>query len=631
MDGLANNSIPLDHRSEISSVSVRNMISFVTGLKVLEGDGLPQQICRICLGQLVISYELKQTSLTSHAYFRRFLALPPTMRFTKDFTTVSAVCEVKPEPVVDQESGDEILYFCCLGESCAEHFPNEDHLVAHFDLVHKQTKELNEVVRTNDKFVCSICAGGFSDEVELLQHSLQVKRKPLRCDVCQFITYFQADLKLHSRSHGNLYRCVCGYSSNRKYSVQRHLGSMCCEEIYGKKASVEPIKIRRSGLEQAPTAMPLKRECDITDSELIALGFSVMYTRDLSKTYCCIKNCQDAAHDSEPQCIKHYEETHPVELESITVESSCGKAATTLKCGICRMSFQAGKYLQIHREDSFQPLFQCNTCGSDAFTRETALEHFERICTVKRFSCPCGFLTDDSSSLKAHFISKTCDRGLGLSDEETEEDPKNSEQEKTSKSPSPELQGNVKHYVCTYCCALKNSANSLKRHQQLEKDQALRQQLTFDVGREVEGVPGKMYACKWCNQPTNNVTHLVQCMVNVKEKLRCRRCLQKFVSKRRLHFHNMRGCRGRMVKARSLNCPYCERRFFHPNVLERHVTMDHPFDCSLRKLDPSRKFVCTTCGYRFRRKFCLERHMLVHNRKFKKNPIQWESVADGSA
>ncbi|XP_065094038.1 zinc finger protein 616-like [Ochlerotatus camptorhynchus] len=623
-------SLPLYHRSEISSETVLNMMAFVTGLKVNQGDGLPQQICRICLGQLLISYELKRTSIVSQSYFQKLL-LPP------DNLQAYPACDVKLEATVERETLEsrdvaleegmvrddddegEVMFFCCWNESCTENFKSEDQLVEHFMILHKQAKELNEVVRANDEFVCIICARGFNDEKELLQHSMQVKRKAFKCDVCYFITYDQAEHKFHSRSHSKLFRCVCGFTTNRKFSLQRHLVSLCCEEIYGKNASFVPVKKQRS--RRVKQALPARREkCDITRSELISMGFSVMATRDPSKFYCCISKCE-VVQDSELQCVQHYEKTHTEELQQSTTDESNEKEG--VKCKICRKVFQTVKDLQIHREDSFQPLFQCNTCGNDGFTRETALGHSERACTVNRFTCPCGFLTDEPSSLTIHFNSGMCNRGFGLLEEMKKEDTikvlpvSNADQEEVSNLSTTEQQSDVKRYICKHCGASRKSEISLRNHQRLEKMRTLRQQLSFDSGREVDGIPGKMYNCKWCNEPTNNLTHLIQCMANKKEKLRCKKCYLKFFSKRRLELHYMRGCRALPTKTKLLNynCPYCERRFYHPSVLERHVTMDHRIDWNQRELDPTRKYICTTCGFRFRRKFCLNRHMIVHSRK----------------
>lgn len=373
---------------------------------------------------------------------------------------------------------------------------------------------------------------------------------------------------------------------------------------------------------------PQKEKCDITNDELISMGFSVVQTREPSKFYCCISKCH-VEQDSELQCVQHYEETHSAEL--LTAVESSGKEGVT--CKICRKVFPAVEDLQIHREDSFQPSFQCNTCRNDGFTRETALAHSGKACTVDRLTCPCGFLTNESLSLTTHFHSGMCNHGFGLLEELNKEDTikvlpvPNSDQEKASNPSATEQQSDGKRYICKHCGASRKSEQSLRHHQRSEKMKTLRQQLSFDSGREVVGIPGKMYNCKWCREPTNNLTHLIQCMANRKEKLRCKKCHLMFSSKRRLEFHYRRGCRGK-AKLLSYNCPYCERRFYHPSVLERHVTMDHDWD--LRGLDPTRKHVCTTCGFRFRRKFSLDRHMNVHNRKADEKPVKMEPAMEGS-
>lgn len=377
--------------------------------------------------------------------------------------------------------------------------------------------------------------------------------------------------------------------------------------------------------------MPRQKEkCNITNDELISMGFSVVQARDPSKFYCCISECH-VEQDSEMLCVQHYEETHSAEL--LTAVESSEKERVT--CKICRKVFPAVADLQIHREDSFQPSFQCNTCGNDGFTKETALAHSGKPCTVDRFTCPCGFLTNESLSLTMHFNSGMCNHGFGLLEDLNKEDTievlpvPNSDQEEASNPPATEQQSDVKRYICKLCGALRKSKVSLRNHQRSEKMQTLRQQLAFDSGTEVAGIPGKMYNCKWCRAPTNNLTHLIQCRSNRKEILRCKKCHLKFFSRKRLEFHNRRGCRAK-AKLLNYNCPHCERRFYHPSVLERHVTMDHRADWDLRGLDPTRKYVCTTCGFRFRRKFSLERHMNVHNRKSDEKPVVMEPVAEAS-
>lgn len=71
------------------------------------------------------------------------------------------------------------------------------------------------------------------------------QNKIFKCTLCSYTTTNRQKYRSHYRTHPMHYHCFCGFSTDRKFSLQRHLRKKRCEEIYGKRFDFEQIPSRK--------------------------------------------------------------------------------------------------------------------------------------------------------------------------------------------------------------------------------------------------------------------------------------------------------------------------------------------------------------------------------------------------
>lgn len=70
--------------------------------------------------------------------------------------------------------------------------------------------------------------------------------KIYKCQYCSYISTSKSHYVRHWRTHPKNLRCLCGFTTDRKFSLRRHLTTAKCEEIYGKKVDWDDFNKRRT-------------------------------------------------------------------------------------------------------------------------------------------------------------------------------------------------------------------------------------------------------------------------------------------------------------------------------------------------------------------------------------------------
>ncbi|XP_062560326.1 zinc finger protein 337-like [Armigeres subalbatus] len=381
------------------------------------------------------------------------------------------------------------------------------------------------------------------------------KRKVYKCDHCSYIGDNRMSYMSHYKTHPTAFRCVCGFATDRKFSLQRHLVNWNCETIFGTKVDLDAYEDHRKKKRAS------SQQSEKNNDGLIGMGFTMRITRNLRMFYCCKEECQ-GEYDSEEQCAEHFEQNHKTDLLENLTQSQFNK----FTCKSCHLTFADEMSLSVHRDNLYRPLFQCNNCGKDGLSRKTAMLHSKSVCKVNRFSCSCGFLTNELSALKDHFQPDICNE---IRIESDANQPGSSKLSGQKDGTSPMTGSTDERHICKNCGIERNNHLSLQKHLRIEVRRALREQSMLDRGKAMDGIPGKVYTCRWCNEPTNNLQHLVKCMCDAKE---CATCRKRFTNIHLLTLHLKRECKTRNI---GFQCPFCENRFSHVGRLNRHISRDH--------------------------------------------------------
>ncbi|XP_053695922.1 zinc finger protein 845-like [Sabethes cyaneus] len=497
-------SLSLDLVADSTGESIRYMIFSVTGLMINKSDGMPYQICVLCMGSLTVAFEMRRLCLESEAFFRKrapILILPVAVSLLNDPTTDQINAEnIQPPPssplameikIEDEAVVEDAIYeavenhqtpgspligpeqhwnaadnmmYCCF-PNCSIGYPFQELLVEHARRDHRLERENNSSNRPENCFLCITCERGFEQEAALLYH----RRPPAPREM----ESVQDSLNLHSTTEEN--------------------------------GSEEPIQVVDCSADSNGLIIDLVDNDDDessskTNADLILMGFTI--TSCTTMVHCCLTDCQHSF-DNLEQLNEHFEDKH---WETRRRNAEMNDLA--LRCAACFLGFQTQHALEAHQE-AIDPIFRCKCdgCGTFFSTKKLAFEHSKNPCKQ----------TKTNSHLRKILPKK-----------------------RINKKDKDEIYIKTANgYTCTVCKSDFSFLSSLNMHRksyncrrnrkgmdklanavafprasEAEVSAALALQCEHDPGINVDGRHDKIYNCRWCNTTTSNIDHLVNCYLN---------------------------------------------------------------------------------------------------------------------
>ncbi|XP_055543928.1 zinc finger protein 184-like [Wyeomyia smithii] len=495
-------SLSLDFLADTTGETIQYMIFSVTGLMVDKSDGMPYQICLLCMGSLTVAYEMKRLCVESDAYFRKrspILILPVAVHLVNDTTDttnqtnadnveapsspLTMEIKIEDETVVEDAIYEAVenhqlphspqnnseqnwniavnMMYCCF-PNCSVGYPFQELLVEHARRDHRAEREANSLGCPDNCFLCITCGRGFEQEAALLYH----RKQPAPIETADA----QDSLELHSTAQKD-----------------------CSEQnVHAVDSSADSNGLIIDLVENDED----DESISVTNADFKALGFTIVCCTNMF--LCCLKHCR-SSFDTVEQLNKHFENKH---WETRTRNAVTSDQA--VRCAACFLALSSRHDLQAHQEAN-DPIFRCkcNGCGEFFNSKKSAYQH-----ACKKVRQNNTVKTKKTTSRKK--LSKKALNKKGA----------NEEYVKTSKG-----------YTCLICkknftflsTLTMHRSQSHNRHRinkgparatEAEVSSALELSCGDNLG---DSRHEKSYTCRWCSTTTSDVDHLVNCYLNSKK------------------------------------------------------------------------------------------------------------------
>ncbi|KAH8242048.1 hypothetical protein KR038_012135, partial [Drosophila bunnanda] len=255
-------------------VSIADLLSHSTGLKIFKGDSHPETICPPCLQDAKNAFEIKQKHSRSHQFFQQLEQNPKAV---VDLTAEESSVQVKNESIDSllEESAPQMEYFQ-IDEFLSEeldHEPMEEYNSN--EIMNEEPPEecvqyqvMNEPIEdesleedaagslgyeidpsylrkpsndTNDNgnrpifltlnvgsnssaFQCSSCPRLFPTESQLKLHEYRHKKPTYKCPYCKMAFIYQSLLQQHVRKHTGerpfkCSQCQEDFTTQQQYTI----------------------------------------------------------------------------------------------------------------------------------------------------------------------------------------------------------------------------------------------------------------------------------------------------------------------------------------------------------------------------------------------------------------------------
>ncbi|XP_018563225.1 gastrula zinc finger protein XlCGF42.1-like isoform X3 [Anoplophora glabripennis] len=193
--------------------NIASNIMLFTSVQVIEGDGLPQQICSLCKIELDICLGFKNKCEATYETIRSSWSnkikvdlVEAEIEHESDFETYS-----EHFPMAIQEN----TYITC--QKCNVHFLSQTSFNSHLKIKHGH--------------ICNICDLHFKYRKELTDHLKDIHEiiskpeKNKQCHICGTCFKYHAELKRHTLTHSGIkeFKCKdCGKHFSSKGGLNKH-------------------------------------------------------------------------------------------------------------------------------------------------------------------------------------------------------------------------------------------------------------------------------------------------------------------------------------------------------------------------------------------------------------------------
>ncbi|XP_039430722.1 zinc finger protein OZF-like [Culex pipiens pallens] len=357
---------------KLEDAFIAQIIFECTAVQVFENDGLPENICRNCLEELIKFQKFQQKARNTDIALKKLFQEKVEIKFEKPALEIG---DEGPqfETVLADERGGE------LSEGNSEN-DGGDVIVKNDQNGHNLQLKMFEMIEVDrGKLLCCECLNQFEGEEQLQEHlrenhpiedGLQKSRKHL-CKHCNRSYSSVNAVRNHQRkieSISIIFECeTCKF---RAYNAQK------CTQ-HGKTHH------QKKSLEKAQPSL----------EELF----------DRHGRLCCALGCLEMF-ETESQLMSHAQAVHRISR----VETSLAEEKP-VECNICFKRFKDDECLQRHLRFKYQPSKNiCTICGAK-FPSLSAMAIHERSHTKEKpFKCEiCCKAFGDRQSLRRHNVKHT--------------------------------------------------------------------------------------------------------------------------------------------------------------------------------------------------------------------------------
>ncbi|XP_045468624.1 zinc finger protein OZF-like isoform X1 [Harmonia axyridis] len=367
-----------------------NMLMSCASIQVLEGDGLPHQICLQCLQMINRAYTFKQQCEKSDVALRQYLNDLEIQNVSLEQSNLMVVKDdqlLSTSEVLQQNSLFQEIFNDATTQSLVENFANQNASSVVDDLAETmhslQTiaeQYLPETWHTDAQLMP--CPSG---PQEVFASSLNLNSS-FKCQYCPEMFENEWILSEHLKIHTteNKYFCnICCKGFYTEDLLSKHLND---DHSFDNLNPIEPKELPKENV-----------QCDICDrffvnskflrKHLKEIHFNNQFPDDNEKKYIC------------SICGRGYRQN-----KSLIVHLRTHTGDRPLKCEICGRSFGLASSLHKHRNiHSLEKKHECHMCGRKFNQSSNLTTHLKTHRGDKAFSCSiCGKNVSSKANLNVH-------------------------------------------------------------------------------------------------------------------------------------------------------------------------------------------------------------------------------------
>lgn len=167
-----------------------NFLISCTSMQIQKGDNLPQNLCSVCLQEIVKIHNFQEKCKLTDTLLKAALTHVDVVKQE----VVEDEVIIKEEEIIffDEEIQEEMKTLSC--RVCLKQFATDHELSEH-----RKNVKHSELVRNHP---CSICGKLFASNNDLLRHMrTHTREKPYKCALCLQTFSLSGNLKRHMMTH----------------------------------------------------------------------------------------------------------------------------------------------------------------------------------------------------------------------------------------------------------------------------------------------------------------------------------------------------------------------------------------------------------------------------------------------
>ncbi|CAG9772963.1 unnamed protein product [Ceutorhynchus assimilis] len=528
-----------------------NMIMSLTSVQIIQGDGLPHQICTQCLRVINKAFCFKQMVEKSDATLRNYLN---NLSFNND---LNQLCDIPAQLSMSQlpSCDNPNLMSSCSMMANSNLLPmninpmnslenNADfNVISDFNVMNNSSSFFQDIFNDPMDNFGNNQATVVSDFAETMQSLQTIAEQYLPESWENDNQILPINTEESSSNNFNLiesiYKCqFCGESFKDSWLLDEHTKSQVCQDKYFSSNITNELT----------KSMLLEYTFDTNSKDNFTFENIEPDNQNLLCEIC------DRTFTSEKFLKKHRKDIHFIDKTSVQEEKKD-------ICNLCGKRYKNSKILLLHmRTHTGERPLKCDIC-SRTFALPSSFHKHKRIHKEKSYACNvCGKKFNQQSNVNNHIATvhsgkkphncATCGRNFATN---------------TNLEVHKRIHTGVKPFVCTFCDKGFISSSQLKKHMMVHTGE-------------------KPYTCWICGQSfRRKETRDTHARYHTGERpFSCKICEKAYIHKSHLRKH---------IKTQHVNgqekkfeyCMICSKKFHSVTSLKAHIrlhTGQKPFTCN---------------------------------------------------